>query len=168
MAQEQFTRTNAQGEAKHYTAQFGKDEQGNWLPIQLIPQEADSFSGQQRKLTFKSLHVESDREGNITIRTEFYDDQFTPTGLLSPSFSRVISENTRGDEAQFFFDQLRSQLEKNILNILAAGGAYEGSGFLGHPHNRFFDAQGNRNALEDVNALPTYDYHGTTENPADL
>jgi hypothetical protein len=158
---EHFIRANAQGELRHYTAQLGKDEQGHWLPIQVTPQEADAFSGQQRQLTFKSLHVESDREGNVRITTEFFDDQFTPTGLHAPSFSRVISHQTKESEAQGFFDALRGMLERNILNALVAGGRQEGDGFLGHPHNRLFDAAGVRVPDTDATttALPTFDYH---------
>jgi hypothetical protein len=160
MAQETFTRLNAQGEAKQYTAQFGKDEQGNWLPIKLTHSEVNSFSGQPVAQTFKSLHIESDREGNITITTEFFEDQFTPSGLLSPSFSRTISERTKDAEAQYFFAQLRGMLEKNILNLLAAGGSYEGSGFLGHPNNRFFKPDGSaNNGPETETIVPSFNYH---------
>jgi hypothetical protein len=161
--QETFHRKDHTGQDRSYTVQIGKDENGAWVPIQIIPDYPDTVTGQDQSIGFKSLHIESDREGNITINTEFFADQFTPTGLHSPSFSREIKHKTKDVEAVMFFEQLRPLLERGIVNGWIAGGENVNDGFGGHNTARFYNPDGSPNHTEEAqSALPTFDYHALT------
>jgi hypothetical protein len=156
IAQEQFTRNN-----KSYTARFGKDETTGERIMEVIPADRDNFTGQDLKLIFKSLHVERSRQGRWSITTEWYRDEHTPTGLLSPSFSRIITHVTKPEEVQLFLDNFMPQTTGSILNGVVRGGSNEGDGFLGHNTQPLFGADGLRvpDTSYDTTLAPSYDYH---------
>jgi hypothetical protein len=159
ITQHQFNR-----HGKSYTARFGKDDTTGERTLELIPASKDGFSGQDVRLVFKSLHVERSRLGQWSIITEWHRDEHTPTGLLSPSFSRVITHVTRPEEVELFLNQFMPGTTGSILNGVVRGGSNEGDGFLGHNTQPLFDAAGAMipDTSYDTTLAPTYDYHTPT------
>lgn len=152
-----FERLNHEGQLRSYIVHHGKDEAGNFVPLRMDFVEADGLTGLMKTAAFKSCLIEASREGKYNIITQFWLDQFTPTGLPAASFCRLLTFVTSDEEAQTFVENLLPLVDKNILNALAAGGAHPNDGFLGHPGNRFFSPDGTPQA--DNGELPSFSYN---------
>lgn len=151
--QEQYTRNSIVK-----TAVYGIDEALKKAPLYIEHADADTFSGQPVRSVWREMKIEADETGNpIRIITYWEAQQFTPTGLISWTFTKSMDVETNSKDMWDFIqmfctrDGIKPTMQQFILNGHVRC-------IEGHNYEPLFNADGSVNTTADTLSAPTNSY----------